>query len=211
MNGVAQLKNEPGGSIISFNLNKSLSSQLQLNAKWESRILLLRQGASSEQGLQYQRSDLELIATVPAGLRAKAGGGLLLRMQQGRLQYRLVQQYALVRTHGPLKVGHRFRADQQFAAGRPPRFRLRYRISAQLPFSGEKVDIKEFYFKAANEYLPTLRAANFDVEIRGLLVLGFVPATGHKLEAGLDARLSGTLLASQSLQNWLALSWYIPL
>ena len=75
-------------------------------------------------------------------------------------ELRSTQQYTYGRRYNSLRIVHRLKLDQRFRDSRATVHRFRYRLSADLPLAGLKLDTGEFYIVASLETL--LNAASAD-------------------------------------------------
>ena len=54
------------------------------------------------------------------------------------------------------RLGHRIQADQTWGGNDDATFRLRYRLSLDIPLNGTTTNPNELYFKLNHEYLTAL-------------------------------------------------------
>lgn len=198
------------GTLPAINLNKGLNDRWAINAKWESRQEISRGffGGAAEGGAGYVLSDLSIISSVKVGLQSKLAGGYLIRLNGDRPTHRSIQQFSLVQEWRGFRLGHRFATDQTFAPETATSYRFRYRLGVELPFNGQSVDPKELYLKATHEYLYRLRGGSSDLEVRLAPFLGYRIAGKHKVEFGLNYRLSSFLNGGSKNSFWMQLIWY---
>ena len=201
------------GLLPAINLNSKLENDWSLNTKLESRQLL--QGGlwndSVIEDYNYVLTDLSLVAAKKVGLNGKIAGGYLVRLENGEFIHRIIQQYTTVQRKSGYRLAHRFLADQTISRIERPTFRLRYRLTAEIPLNGESVDMKEFYVKLNNEYVNSLQANVYDLEIRLIPLLGFGINDRHKIELGLDYRVNSLFNNNTRQSFWTTLNWYIEM
>jgi hypothetical protein len=89
--------------------------------------------------------------------------------------------------------------------------RLRYRFTAEIPFSGQEVDSGEFYLKVNNEYLNAFYEDEYGLEIRLSPMFGYVFSDNNKLEFGPDYRLTSIFEKASLSSFWLSINWYLRL
>ncbi len=166
---------------------------------------------ASRKGFEYVLSDLSFLVSRKTGPNHSLSGGYLLRIRENKLIHRTIQQFGVVSSYPSFRLGHRFAADQSFAAGGPPVFRFRYRITPELPLNGQTVDPGEFYFKFSNEYLLLLEDRTSELEVRIVPMLGFEFNDVNKLEAGVDYRLGSLMNTGTEHTYWLSINWYIKI
>jgi hypothetical protein len=201
------------GGLPSLNFNIKLKNGWSLNSKAESRqrfkIGII--GGEARTEYDYILTDLSFIAAKKVGLNSRLAGGYMIRFANGALYHRFIQQYIIVQQLPGLRLSHRISGDETFYQGSSPEFRLRYRISTEIPFNGEAVDPGEFYFKISNEYLNSWQADEYDLEIRAIPLLGFDFTDNFKAETGLDYRISSFLNGNTKQIFWVALNFFLEI
>ncbi len=201
------------GLLPSINLNSKLKKNWSLNSKLESRQLL-RRGLWNDSVLEnynYVLTDLSLVTAKKVGLNGKIAGGYLIRLENGEVIHRIIQQYTTVQSKSGYRLAHRFLADQTISSIERPTFRLRYRLTAEIPLNGESVDMKEFYVKLNNEYVNSVQANVYDLEIRLIPLLGYGINDHHKIELGLDYRVNSLFNNNPRQSFWTTVNWYIEM
>lgn len=199
------------GILPTVNIHKPLSAGTGINFKAESRYILEEGewGEAPETRNEYSLTDLSLLGVQRVGLRQKLAGGYLIRLRDKQVVHRLIQQLALVRSFSRFVLAHRFAADQTFGEGIAPAFRLRYRISVELPLTGERADVREVYLKANSEYLSSWQEKDQSFEMRWVPVLGYKLSDANKVELGIDYRLSSILQDERRNSFWLKVNGFI--
>ena len=141
------------GLLPSINLNKKLEKDWSLNFKIESRQLLEEGELGTNNSIQYEYllTDISWMASKKIQLNQSLAAGYLLRVRNQKPSHRFIQQYVITKNYTSLQLSHRFVADETFNEGESMELRLRYRISALFPLSGQSIDPKEFYVKI-NKY-----------------------------------------------------------
>lgn len=183
-------------SFISFlqpsvELNYKVAPNYYHNFSIINRNYLYREGDSQ---LSARHLDLTHFSNVKVGSDQSLGFGLLYRFRKTfepdeNNEFRITQQYNIVKKLLAFRLGHRFSSEQRFF----PDFtvhRFRYRFALDRPLFGEKLDTGEPYFVAATETL--LSAATgfkpqFDQRISGQI--GWLLSSRSKIQAGLEYRL----------------------
>lgn len=145
------------------------------------------------------------------GLNSRIGSGYLLRVEGSEIYHRFLQQYIIVQKMSRFRLAHRFLADQTISESERPQFRLRYRLTSEIPLNGEAVDPKEFYVKLNNEYVNSLQASEYDLEVRFIPLLGYGFTESLKMEAGLDYRVNSFLQNTTRNSYWMTLNLFIEL
>lgn len=79
------------------------------------------------------------------------------------VSYRTIQQFIFQTKIESFRVAHRIATDQTFSSNEATEFRLRYRLSAEILLSGQKLDDKEFYFKFNTDVLNSIQDSVYDL------------------------------------------------
>ncbi len=199
------------GILPSLNLNAKLKNDWALNFKFESRQSMLKGDFGDETAFNYQYllSDLSVIASKRITPSQTLGVGYLLRLRSnGIIGHRSIQQYSFVRRYELFRLSHRLSADQLFIKGQDSEFRFRYRLSSEIPLSGQTVDTGEFFVKLNNEYLMITKGESADLEIRVGPYLGYAISNSTKLEAGIDYRVNSFISSTLSQRFWLSINLF---
>ena len=197
------------GLIPEINLNRSLGKGWALNAKVESRPLVARGPfGAGRSDFQYTLTDLALAVARKVGLSQTLTLGYLLRSTRADTRHRLFQQYSFVQNLGTIRLGHRLASDQTFVPEEATEWRFRYRLSLELPLSGQQVDPREAYFKISQEQLHNVQGRAYDLELRLVPALGYVITDRNKLETGLEYRIDDFLDGPSRSTFFWRLVWY---
>ena len=199
------------GGLPSLNINKKLKNDWFLNSKIESRLLFQQGEINGEVDKNFTNvlTDFSLIGSKIIGLNSRIAFGYLIRFEEGVLIHRSIQHYVVVQKLSGFRLAHRFLTDQTFSVNEEPEFRLRYRISSELPFNGESVDPGEYYLKINNEYINSLQAMKYDLEIRLIPLIGYGISERFKIETGLDYRVNSFLTNKTRNSYWMTLNFFI--
>ncbi len=199
------------GGLPSLNVNGRLNTVWSLNFKLESRQLF-RSSASDgadRTAYKYILTDFSLLAARRAGLDGRVAGGYLLRWEADGLSHRFIQQYTLVQRLRRFRLAHRMSGDQTFSEREAPEYRIRYRITAELPLYGSNVDPGEPYLKIAHEQLGSRQSGESGWEARWLPLLGFAGNENFNLETGLDYRVSPLVGPDKRSRYWMVLNLFL--
>lgn len=101
------------------------------------------------------------------------------------------QQISLIHRLGKYRLRNRLRMEERWAGSDLDfNLRLRYRISADFPLEGERLDSREFYLNLSTEALvtPTVTRAFYFWESRSYLGIGYQLNDRQRLEPALDFR-----------------------
>lgn len=201
------------GVLPALNLNRKLKSDWSINTKIESRQLLRRGefNGISDKKYKYVLTDYSLISAKKVGLNSRIAGGYLVRVEGKEVLHRLIQQFIVVQRFSGFRLAHRFLSDQTFSALQKPEFRLRYRLTSELPLNGEAVDPGEFYLKVNNEYVNSLQGTDYDLEIRLVPLLGYDLTSDFKIEAGMDYRINSFLNKNTRHSYWMSFNFFVEI
>lgn len=199
------------GFLPSININKGLEKDWKLNFKTESRHVV-KSGVFSEKSnskYDYALTDFSIISSKKIGINKAIAFGYLLRIRdRSTFENRMIQQFTATKNYSTFRLAHRIVTDQTFSKNEPTDFRLRYRLSIEIPLNGQSLDPKEFYYKLNHEYLNSLQGKVYDLEIRIVNFIGYEFSRKSKLEWGLDYRASSFINDNFSNRFWIAINWY---
>lgn len=201
------------GTLPQVNVNFSLTKQLKLNTKLESRQIVSERkpDESGKYPFRYERTDLALVLTKKMAINSTLGGGYLLRLEDRQFVHRFIQQATLVNDLDLITVAHRLVVDETIRPDEPVVVRLRYRLGLEKALNGRQIDPKELYLKFTNEYLGIWSARQTDAEIRASLALGYNASGTTKIELGAEYRVNEFYQPSKAHQYWATLGWFISL
>jgi len=201
------------GFLPELNLNTSLSKKYSINLKLESRQRLADNFLREEVNYTYDYvlTDISLMTARRLGVGKKITTGYQLRKRDGNSIHRSILQYSFVNKSTLGLMAHRLTTDQTFSNRFATEYRLRYRISLEVPLSGSKVNPGEFYLKLQTEGLNSWQKSNYDLELRFAPYLAYLFSDANKLELGGDYRLNSFINGKPSDVLWLNLSWFIKI
>lgn len=194
------------GFLPKFNVSKKLATKL----KWASGLEAREQIYDDDNFVfKHNLLDFSNAISFKTNLNKSATIGYIVRIIESKTFHRFFQHYNFIQKLNNLKLGHRFAFEQHFSNTTSSFYRFRYRITAQKPLNGEKIDIKEFYLKLGNEYVWNITSEN--IELRFSLYLGYRINENNKLEIGLEHRTNNLLVKLNKHRFWFRTSWYINL
>ena len=210
---VSGQKSYRAGTLPQINVNFGVAKNFKLNTKLESRQIFSEQKADERRSnqLRYERTDLALVLTRKLSATNTIGGGYLIRLEDGKLAHRLIQQFNYVRNLEMITVAHRFVTDETFRKSEPASYRLRYRLGMEKALNGRQIDPKEMYLKFNNEYLGIWADRSADLEIRGLLSLGYNATDDHKFELGVEYRVNEFNQPVKAQQFWVTVGVFLSI
>lgn len=197
------------GLLPQVNADFKIGENWKVNAKVEGRQLFIQHPLTAGKNqFEFERLDLEFVASKSLSSFDAIGGGYLVRRQDGNLLHRFIQQYVITQNLFVFRLAHRFRVDQTIENQEKLQVRLRYRVSFEQPLNGLIVDPGEFYLKLNNEYLGILKDRKGNLEIRGLACLGYNKSEQDQLETGADYRLEDIINSNPVYKLYLYVGWY---
>lgn len=201
------------GALPSLNINKKLQNDWSVNTKLESRQLFQKGEINgiSDKEYSYILTDLSLIAAKKIGLNSRIAAGYLVRLKNGVFFHRFIQQYVLIQRMTGFRLAHRIMFDQTFSEAEDPEFRFRYRITSEIPLDGETINPGEFYLKLNNEYVHSLQASEYDLEVRLVPLIGYDISKKFKIETGLDYRVSSFINDKTKHSYWVTINLFMEL
>lgn len=192
------------GIIPSINLHKKIPGNWATNFKIESRQSIYKQVLKYD----YLLTDVSLIVTKRIATNITVGGGYLLRAEDDKFKNRTIQQISFSKKYPGFRMAHRIMTDQTFEKNENTELRLRYRISSEIPLEGQSIDVKEFYLKINNEYLNSLQGVDYDLEVRGVVLLGYSVSALNDVEIGIDYRLDSFVSGNPRNRTWLSINFF---
>jgi hypothetical protein len=138
-----------------FNLNGAFSDKLSFNTGIEYRSVISTNFIDEPIILDSQHIQIGANLGYKVGFYGNIGGGVMYRVNKldsnSKLgELRLTQQYSVANRFYSLRIVHRLKTDQRIFRI-TTLYRFRYRISADFPLSGLKLDPGEFYMVASTE------------------------------------------------------------
>jgi len=199
------------GFLPSINYNHQINKMYEVNFKLESRHFVFDDNTSQSSNFKYKYSlsDVSALVGRKVGLNSKVVLGILTRIEPDAVSYRTIQQFIFQTKIENFRVAHRIATDQTFSSTESTVYRLRYRLSAEIPLSGIKVDVKEFYFKFNTEALNSIQDNEYGLELRVVPNIGYVINERHKIELGLGNRFASFLDNQTRFTSWITINWYL--
>ena len=196
-------------------LSHSVSDQFQVTFKVESQHGSYDERLSEGDRWEYfhDRTDLQGFVAYRLHPLWKVSVGYQYRLEggDGINSHRSIQQVAYTQKLLRSRLGHRLRTDQTYQPEEATEVRLRYRLSMELPLSGQSVDPGEFYAIFSNELIGSYQADEGEIENRLVGSLGRYLSARAKLEAGLDYRTDGYIAEGFRQRLWLKVGGYFSL
>ncbi|MEL6809937.1 MAG: DUF2490 domain-containing protein [Bacteroidota bacterium] len=182
-----------------FTLNYKLNYDWSLNFNTTYRSTLLEDYDSPFQ-LTTEHLQLSHNTSYTVGFYGKVAAGVMYRFNTikddtNENELRFTQQYSYAKRFNAFRWVHRFKTDQRIRKSNT-QYRFRYRISADFPLSGLKVDPKEFYLILSTETVfNTSARLNPAWDQRFTGNIGYQWAKQLKIQLGLEYRTEDYLRA----------------
>ncbi len=201
------------GNLPTLNIRMSLNDYYRINFQTQSRLSMMTGdfGGISNSDFEFLLSDYSLIASRRIGVSSSLAGGYLIRFRVNEINHRFIQQLTMVNSLPAFRIAHRISTDQTFHQTDPMEFRLRYRLTADIPLSGHSVDPGEFYLKISNEFLNKFQGGSYELEMRFVPLLGYAFTDDNKFEWGMDYRVNSLVHQYQRSKFWFAVKWFIEI
>jgi hypothetical protein len=167
-----------------FSINIDTDSRWSYNFNLSNRDIIYEDG---DYNFDAQHLQLSHFTSYEIGFYSKVSLGISYRFKEIfdkdiQDEIRLVEQFGHSRKFNALKIAHRARFEQRLRE--ITTYRTRYRFSAELPLSGQRVDQSEFFIIANTEALFSLGS-----EERPKLEQRFSIALGNDIWAKTKATL----------------------
>ena len=196
-------------------LTGSLNDQWQLTFKVESQhgSYDTRQAEGERWEYFHDRTDLQGFVALKLNPFWKVSGGYQYRLEggDGANSHRSIQQVAYVQRLLRSRLGHRLRADQTYHPTEATEFRLRYRLSVEIPLIGQSLNPGEFYLLLSDELIYSYQEGKSEVENRLVGSLGHYFSAKVKLEAGLDYRTDRYIAEGFRQRLWFKVGAYLSI
>lgn len=190
------------GFLPSININSNFSKDRAIIFKAESRQQFFKEDLNYE----YVSTDISAGLSKKLSINTTVAFGYLLRVDNTGIGNRAFQQITFIRRYGSFNLSHRLLADQTFKKNESAEYRMRYRVSSEIPLEGQSADPNEFFIKLNNEYLNSLQDRSYDLEIRGASLIGYVISPALKIEFGPDYRVNSFINGNTRNRLWLGLN-----
>lgn len=192
------------GLLPSVNVNSKLPKDWFSNFKIESR----QEAYNDDFEYLYKLTEVSLGAGTKIGLRTKAAFGYQLGFNSKEIFNRFIQQISYVKKYRTFSLAQRLQTDQTIFKNNNTEYRIRYRITTEIPLNGQKLDAKELFVKINNEYLNSIQSEEYDLEIRVASYIGYALSPRTKLEIGLDNRIDSFINDQLRNRLWLGINLY---
>ena len=196
-------------------LSGSVSDRVQLTLKVESQHRGYDNRATEGERWEYFHYQTDLQGFVALSLNPfwKVSGGYQYRLAggNGANTHRSIQQAAYVQRLLRSRLGHRLRTDQTYHPTEATEFRVRYRLSIEIPLAGQSLDPGEFYLLLSDEVIYGYQEDSGEIENRLVGSLGHYFSKQAKLEAGLDYRTDRYIAEGFRTRLWFKVGGYFSL
>lgn len=200
-----------GGLFPEVGVNFPLNDKVAYLLKIESQNELIDNENIDFPKFRYQHllTDLQSFLSYKLTYSLKGAIGYQYRLSgTGLNNHRAIQQIAWVSNFRAFRIGSRVRADQTFANGAFPEFRIRYRAASDIALNGEHIDHGEKYLLVSNEVILATESRDFAVENRLVIGVGHYFDKRRKLEFSIDYRADPFIPEVNRHRTWIKLSFY---
>ncbi len=201
-----------------LSMSGGLKGQWNWNTKLVMRLSLGQLGKEPETGAgQWMLAEAQAFVSrrLVGGRRITLGllYGLENPLEDERpTEKRIIWQYSFRTPAGNISLSHRARIEQRFF-DESFQHRIRYRITAERPLTGDKLDAGEWYVLVGSEILLSSDEAfeNLRFDNRSGVGAGMLFANEHRLQFELQHRAQRIFDERYNSRIWLLTSWIVPL
>lgn len=210
---LAQSNNFFGGFSPELSVSYKINERYKFSSKIESFHFFYDPGGSGTSSWRhrYDGTDLQFFLQRKIGVfQGIAIGYQYGIVSEGHGSHRSIIQYTFVNRMAGAVMGHRVRSDQTFYHDNSPKFRLRYRISLEVPLQGQELDPKELFVYFSEEPIYSWQNSEGDFQNNGAAFIGYYTGGKDKIQLGLDYRMA---LSDEPISQvlWLKITYYVNL
>ena len=199
-----------------ISMSGGLGGQWSWNTKFVTRVAL-----GQPDGQHHPDAGRVLLAEAQGYVNRRLIGGRRITLgllfgienplDEAKAEKRIIWQYSFRSQAGSISLLHRARIEQRFFE-ESFQHRIRYRMIADKPLQGEKLDAGEWYLFAGTELLLSSNEhfRKFRIDNRTGIGAGFLFANEHRLQFELQHRAQRMFDKSYASRLWLITSWIIP-
>ncbi|MBD3629425.1 DUF2490 domain-containing protein [Cyclobacterium sp.] len=202
------------GLFPEFQIGFNATEKLKVTGKIESQHGMVDkvENSDAKYGYYHNQTDFQGFLGTSINPFVAITGGYQYRLESGsENSHRSIQQVSILQRKGNFKIGHRIRTDQTFAPNDPVEFRLRYRISYEIPIEGQSLDPGEFYLVFSDEPIYSIQSGESGLENRVVAALGHFSKGKQKFQAGIDYRTDRFFDDAFRQRTWFKFGWYLKL
>ncbi|WP_424963408.1 DUF2490 domain-containing protein [Ekhidna sp.] len=188
LNAVGQTRQAAWESNIAFNYG---IKDWKLNSSIGHRTTSIKQGDLKERQFAFW----EINQFITRSISPKISGSIGYKYRaldptnsESLYEQRLTQQIALNHINQRIRLISRIRTEQRFIEANFLH-RYRYRLSLDMPISGFKIDVREFYFVTSNEILMEFDRSESSIDYRLSIGIGYVGSRLYKVQVDLTHRM----------------------
>lgn len=203
-----------GGFFPEMAISHNISDNYAVTLKVESQHGQFYDDESRETDYSYfhDRTDLQGFLSRKLGTFVKVAVGYQYRLEEtDPNNHRSIQQIAVIQRLFGLRLGHRLRLDQTFFENEKNQYRIRYRLSSEIPLQGTNLDVSEYYFITSDEIIYGVQADEDDLENRFTVAIGNLVSKKIKVELGLDYRTDRIIKAGNRQRIWLKFGAFLTI
>lgn len=191
-----------------------VAENLNIKGKIESQHGMLdrTEGSVPDWGYYHNQTDFQGFFGRSLNPFVALAGGYQYRVETGsKNSHRSIQQISFLQRKDTYKIGHRVRTDQTFSPDDAIEFRVRYRISFEVPLEGQSLDPGEIYLVFSDELLYSIQSGESALENRFVASLGHYSTKKQKFQAGIDYRTDRFFNSALRQRTWFKFGWYLSL
>lgn len=197
------------GILPEFVVSKKYKNNFQISAKGATMHRFLETGQTPSFEYNHLQSDVQLFATYSVHPLWNFGFSYHY-IYTNQHAHRAIQQVVYIQPRKRLKLAHRFRLDATVYAQDIPIYRLRYRISTEVPLQGQTLDEGEFYFLISDEPIAHFSKLEPELENRIGFAIGKLLLQKSKAELGIDYR-TRSILNDLNHRAMIRIGWFVSM
>ncbi|MDN3690757.1 DUF2490 domain-containing protein [Cyclobacterium jeungdonense] len=212
--GVAQNRLTNLGFFPELQVRVHAGDNLKLTGKIESQhgMATMPEGSEASWGYRHVQTDFQAFAGTSLNPYVSLTGGYQYRLDgDNEDSHRAIQQISFLQRKDSYRIGHRIRADETFAVNEAIEYRLRYRLSFEIPLEGQSLDPGEVYLVVSDEPIFSYQDGETGFENRFAAALGHLSLQKQKFQAGIDYRTDRFFNADLRQRIWFKFGWYLTL
>lgn len=200
------------GFFPEFQVGYKATEKLKVIGKIESQHGLAEKfgGEDLDAGYFHNLTDFQGFLGTKVNPFIDIAGGYQYRVDsRGENSHRTIQQVSILQLPSTYKIGHRIRFDQTYSPFEKNEYRVRYRVSFEIPIEGKSLEPGEFYLLFSDELIYSYQARTSGLENRVVASLGHLSKTKQKFQAGVDYRTDRFFDPSFRHRTWFKFGWYL--
>lgn len=163
-----------------------------------------------EWNVTHNKSDIQNFIGWKVTSQLKVAVGYQFRLaEKDKQNHRIIQEMSIKPKEDGSIFSHRIRTDQTLENGEDVAYRLRYRLSTDLPVEGDTIEQGEYFISFSEELLGGMQRSQESLENRFGLTIGKTLTNQHDIELGFSFRTEDVFTGNEAHKLWLLLGYYM--